>query len=94
MYLKFYTDGTVTAALPPTINNIIKITPNQLNKDSKECDIKGKYTLNGNNVVFKLLDKNGSADFTGQFQENKIVLHSHSNINGKDSDNSYDFYKL
>lgn len=93
-YLKFYPDGTVTASLPPTVNNVIQFRPEQLDKNRKECTIKGRYALKNNKVVFKLIDPNGSADFSGEFKENKLVLKVHSNINGKDSENVYDFYKL
>jgi len=94
IYFRFYPDGTVTAALPvPGSDNKYTLSMKELDKDSKECAIKGKYVLKGNKVEFKLVDKNGSADFSGQFQENKVLLKSHSNINGKDSMITYDFYK-
>ena len=93
MFIRFYADGTVTSALPATVQNVIQISPNQLDKDnSKECTIRGKYTLAGNNINFFLVDKNGTANFVGEFQKNKLKLKSHSNINGKDSEETYDFY--
>jgi hypothetical protein len=92
-FFRFYPDGTVTASLPVTVNHVIAFKPNQLDKDnSKECTIRGKYTLNGNKVKFKLVDKNGSADFSGEFRENKVILTSHNNINGRDSEETFDFY--
>ena len=93
IFFRFYADGTVTAALPVPVNNTYTLSVNELDKDKKECTIRGKYILKGNNVAFKLVDPNGSADFSGEFQKNKVVLKSHSNINGKDSMNTYDFYK-
>ena len=94
IYFRFYADGTVTAALPvPANNNTYTFNMKELDKDSKECTVRGKYKLKGNKVEFKLVDKNGSADFSGEFQKNKVSLKSHSNINGKDSMTIYDFYK-
>jgi hypothetical protein len=95
IYFRFYPEGDVTASLPVTVNHIIQFNPKQLDKDdSKECTVRGKYTLNKNKVVFKLVDKNGTADFSGEFRENKLVLKAHSNINGKESENIYAFYKM
>ena len=93
VYFRFYADGTVTSALPVPVNNNYTLNIGELDKDNiKECTIRGKYSLKGNEVVFKLVDKNGSADFSGEFKKNKLDLKVHSNIYGKDSYDSYDFY--
>jgi hypothetical protein len=94
IFFRFYKDGTVTASLPVPANNQFALKLSELDKDSKECTIKGKYVLKGNNVKFKLMDKNGSADFSGEFKPDAVLLSSHSNINGKDSRESYVFTKL
>jgi len=94
MFIQFYADGTVTAALPITVQHVIQVSKNQLDKDNhKECTIRGKYTLKGNTIKYTLVDNNGSVDFDGEFQENKLILKAHSNINGSDSVNTFDFYK-
>jgi hypothetical protein len=93
MFFRYYADGIVTVALPVTEHNVTHYSPHQLDKDSKECTIRGKYILDGNKIKFSLADKNGSVDFAGEFKENKLVLKSHSNINGRDSENIYDFYR-
>ena len=94
MFIQFYADGTVTSALPVTVNHVMQVSKNQLDKDNvKECTIRGKYTLKGNTIKYTLVDSNGSVDFNGEFRENKLILKVHSNINGRDSENAYDFYK-
>lgn len=95
IFLRFYPEGTVTASLPTVKNHRIQFSLAQLDKDNaKECTIQGKYTLKGNKVTFKLIDKNGSADFYGEFGQNNLIVKAHSNINGKDSEEVYNFYPL
>ncbi len=94
IFFRFYPDGTVTASLPAIANGAIQFTPNQLDKNNtKECTIRGKYVLNKNNVTFRLVDSNGTADFSGEFNKRAITLKSHSNINGKDSVTTYEFMR-
>ncbi|HEY6871672.1 MAG TPA: hypothetical protein VI298_02975 [Geobacteraceae bacterium] len=93
IFFRFYPDGTVTAALPPVVNGVIQFTPGQLdNTNAKECTIRGKYVLDRNKVAFRLVDRNGTADFSGDFTGRSLTLKSHSNINGKDATESYEFY--
>jgi len=95
VYLRFYPEGTVTASLPPVKNHIIQFNLAQLDKNNaKECTVRGKFTVKNNKVTFKLTDKNGSADFSGEFVENSLLVKVHSNINGVDSDSVYDFYTV
>lgn len=93
-FFRFYDDGTVTASLPDIVEHVIQFKPAQLDRNNvKECTIRGRYTLKGNKVSFRLTDSNGSADFSGEFLKNAVKLKSHSNINGKDTVTIYNFYK-
>lgn len=93
IFFRFYPDGVVTAAVPVPVNNEYTLDLKELDKkDTKKCTVRGNYILKGNKVTFKLTDKNGSVDFAGDMQENKMTLKSHSAINGKDSVEAYRFF--
>jgi hypothetical protein len=94
MFFRFYKDGVVTASLPSVVNGAIMFTPDQLdNSNPKTCTIRGRYVLNGNSVSFRLVDPNGTADFSGEFGDHAVTLKAHSNINGRDSVTTFEFYK-
>ena len=53
----------------------------------------GVYTLDGTQISFTVYGANGSVDFWGTVTDGKLILSSHSNINGHDAaDREFVFY--
>ena len=80
-YLRFFEDGTVISMSAIwTIDQI---------KDyfNKSYDNTGKYEIVENKISFRTTNKFGSVDYNGQIYKNKLILNSHSLINGNRRDN-------
>lgn len=82
-YFRFYDDGIViNACSTGTIYEIKK----WFNKEHLNSG-RGKYKIIGNKVSFQSKSKEGTIDYNGIILPNKLVMDTHSNINGYNSKN-------
>ena len=82
-YLRFYSDGTVITA--SSTGTIIEIK-RWFNKENSDIS-KGIYRIVEEKISFQSKSSNGVVEYNGQVYENKIILNSHSYINGYEEKN-------
>jgi len=86
-YIRFYADGTViTVTSSGTIFDVKK----WFTKDRKDISI-GKFILVGDKIIFSSGDSYGSVDYNGHVFNDRLLLNSHSNINGHEETRQYRF---
>ncbi|TGX97560.1 hypothetical protein E5357_12035 [Hominisplanchenecus murintestinalis] len=57
-------------------------------------DLIGQYIIDGTDISFTGISENGTVDYWGTIENKKLLLSSHSNINGYDSYREYSFYSF
>lgn len=83
--LRFYEDGTVIHASVEQKKPDGNYYPSAdwFNRESEYyADLLGHYELDGDAITLTTYSPKGSVDYYGTVRENKLVLNSHSNVNG------------
>ncbi|MDE7446505.1 MAG: hypothetical protein K2N15_12525 [Lachnospiraceae bacterium] len=62
--------------------------------DDRYKDLLGQYIIDGTDISFTDISEYGTVDYWGTIENNKLLLSSHSNINGNDSYREYSFYSF
>jgi hypothetical protein len=89
-YIRFFEDGVVVSVSAMAKPDDVKPW---LNADNENVSI-GAYALFEDNVAFAAKSDVGSVDYVGKVMNDKLVLDSHSNINGHEEKGKvYTFYK-
>ena len=87
LYLRFYADGTVltvsSGSHPDQVFSLIS-------KDQAEVST-GNYTLEGDTLSFSATSEEGTVDYHGQLDGERLVVQSYSHINESHSDEEYTF---
>lgn len=96
--LRFYDDGTVIAASIEQSESNGGYFPHaswfDRNKDNYK-DYLGYYSFNDGKITLTTISQNGTVDYQGSIDEKYMILDSHSNINGHESENvQYEFYSF
>jgi hypothetical protein len=82
-YLRFYEDGTIMGMSDiRTISQIKKEYFDRNNSELQGYMLKGKYTINGGQISFRLTTDTGPnagnvVDYNGQIYEDRLILNSH-----------------
>ena len=92
--LQFYEDGLVIGISTP-VKDIVKSWPKIKKWFNHEYRYNyGKYGLNGNRITFSLKSSYGTLDYSGIYDEDKMILSKFSHINGRKWENrEYICYK-
>jgi len=90
MYLGLYADGTVISAtvssLPANHHKIVKWFSRQ-HSDMPQ----GVCRIKDDRISFTTVSSEGSVEYYGGIQKDKLILTSHSNINGHKASKTYDY---
>lgn len=95
--LMFYEDGSVITVTVEQTEDGGRYFPKKkwFSKDADRYkDLLGQYIIDGTDISFTGISEYGTVDYWGTIENNKLLLSSHSNINGNDSYREYSFYSF
>ena len=90
-YLRFYDDGTVLSVSSiGSSKDVIK----WLTKEKQDVRSSGTFSTVGREIKFSTVSMQGSVDYEGRIEGNKLILKHHSHINGNRGVTEYSFRKV
>ncbi|MFG6465169.1 hypothetical protein [Roseateles sp. BYS87W] len=96
-YLRFYPTGTVitvSSECGPEALESLKAWFRASRAGPKVSGVsRGRVVHRGNRISFRAVSKEGAVRFEGHAFENHLVLRSHSEINGHDDQQRFDFVR-
>ena len=90
LYVRFFEDGTVITA---SSNGEPEEVIGWFQKDHPYVST-GAYAIDGQDVTFSAASATGVVDYSGRLEEEKLLLHSNSQINGFQTESEYHFVEL
>ena len=89
-YLRFYRDSIVLSV--SSTGNPVQVTQ-WFNKSNSKVS-KGSYSLDDSRLTFSTTSSHGTVDYKGVIEGEKMILDTHSYVNGHRSKKTYSFVKV